>query len=44
MKNYELKELSKQELLDTNGGFGPLYYAAVAIWSAGVAYGYITNK
>jgi len=44
MENYGIIELNNEELLQINGGFGPLYYLFVAAYSAGVAYGYITEK
>ena len=43
METIELKELTQTELIEIEGGFGPLYYAVVGIWSLGVAYGYLTN-
>ncbi|MDN3675516.1 class IIb bacteriocin, lactobin A/cerein 7B family [Flavobacterium branchiarum] len=43
MKTIELKELSQKELIEIEGGFGPMYYAIVGIWSLGVSYGYLTN-
>ena len=41
MNNIELKELTQIELVEVNGGFGPLYYLLVAAYGAGVAHGYI---
>ncbi|HEX8576574.1 MAG TPA: hypothetical protein VF677_09810 [Flavobacterium sp.] len=44
MENLKLVELTHNEKLQTTGGFGPLYYAIVAAWGAGVAYGYISER
>lgn len=44
MKNLELIELNEKELVEIEAGFGPLYYLFAAAWSAGVAYGYITER
>ena len=44
MENLKLIELNKEELVEIGGGFGPLYFMFAAAWSAGVAYGYITER
>ncbi|CAA9198939.1 MULTISPECIES: class IIb bacteriocin, lactobin A/cerein 7B family [Flavobacterium] len=44
MENLKLIELNEKELVETEGGFGPLYYLFAGAWAAGVAYGYITEK
>ena len=42
MNNLNLVELTFDEKINTEAGFGPLYYAIVGAWSLGVAYGFIT--
>lgn len=44
MKNLQLTELDKNELVQIEAGFGPLYYMFAGAWAAGVAYGYITES
>ncbi len=42
MNTLNLTDLTLEESIEIDGGFAPLYYAMVAAWGLGVAYGYLT--
>lgn len=44
LKINKMKELTKEELKNVNGGFGPFYYAVVGAYTLGVAVGIIEEK